>query len=259
MVDPLDGNRVVGSFNNGDLTGRGYLAFANPTGKYLFVSLRPPSGMETDGGVAVVDTTTWRVVRNIGTEDESPIYVDFTADGKHAFVSNGHHSNIAKINIEGPPPEWELVGLTQAGVGGPYGIRLNWDDTQLWAIEKGEGSHNRGHSIGLADPIGMPRSWGSPGAWETGCIRGDHLTLHPDPALNEMWLSCNSSFEVVVWDMVNREVTARIPMPEGGSTHSGSFVRYDPDFTGELLSDHGGLHGSAFEAKLRIVAVTAQR
>ncbi len=259
VVDPNDDNRVVGSFDNGTLTGRGYLAFANPTGQYIFVSLRPPSGMETDGGVAVVDTKTWRVIRNISTHDESPIWVEFTNDGKYAFVSNGHHSNIAKISLEGAPPEWEMVGQTQAGIAGPYGIRFNWDETQLWSIEKGEGSHNRGDGIGLADPVRMPRSWGSPGAWTTGCVRGDHLTLHPDPELNEVWLTCNASFEIVVWDMENKEVKARIPMPNGGSTHSGGFVHYNADFTAELLSDQNGLHGSALDAKVAILEETAKK
>lgn len=90
-------------------------------------------------------------------------------------------------------------------------------------------------------------------------MRGDHLTLHPDPEINELWLSCNSRFEVVVWDPEKREVKDRIAMPNGGSTHSGSFVRYNPDFTGEVLSDQNGLHGSAFQEKLRILAATAQK
>ncbi|MEE9285112.1 MAG: hypothetical protein V3V35_05205, partial [Dehalococcoidia bacterium] len=253
VLDPGDDNRVVGSFDNGDLTASGYLAFADNAGKYIFVSIRPPRGMESDGGVAVVDTKSWRVVRNISTEDPSPIWVEFTADGKYAFVSNGHNSNIAKIHIEGPPPQWELVGLTQAGTAGPYGIRLNWDETQLWASGKGEGSHNRGMTIGLADPVRMPTSWGTPGEWYTGCLRNDHATLNPADT-SELWLSCNSSFEVVVWDMDQRVVKERIPMPNGGSTHSGSFVRYAPDFSGELLSDSNGLHNSAFQQKLAILA-----
>ena len=34
----------------------------------------------------------------------------------------------------------------------------------------------------------------------TNCLRDDHATLHPDPAMNEIWVSCNSSFETVVYE-----------------------------------------------------------
>ena len=256
VLDPGSDNQVVGSWDNGTLTASGYNAFANPTGEYIFVTIRPASGMESDGGIAVIDTKTWRVVKNISTHDPSPIWVEFEAGGEHAYVSNGHHSSIARIRTVGPPPTWELDGITQAGTAGPYGIRLNWDETQLWASGKGEGSHNRGQSIGLADPVRMPTSWGTPGEWPTGCLRNDHGTLNPVDK-SELWLSCNSSFETVVWDMDAREVKARIPMPLGASTHSGSFVRYAPDFTGAMLSDSNGLHGVAFQEKAQALAVAA--
>ncbi|MDP2662192.1 MAG: cytochrome c, partial [Dehalococcoidia bacterium] len=32
--------------------------------------------------------------------------------------------------------------------------------------------------------------------------------------------------------------------PHGGDTHSGGFVRYNPDWTGELMADHGGPKGT---------------
>lgn len=244
VLDQTEDGKVVGSFANGDLLGSGYLAFADPTGSYIWISLRPASGMDVSGGVAVVDVSNWRVVKRISTEDPSPIWIEFTGDGKKVFVSNGHASNIAEISTDGPVPTWEFVRQTQAGTAGPYGIRLNWDETQLWASGKGEGSHNRGMMIGLADPVNMPEGWGHPGAWYTGCLRNDHGTLNPS-ALDELWLSCNSTFEVVVWDMVNKEVKQRIPMPDEGSTHSGSMVRYDANFNGEVLTDQNGTHGSA--------------
>ena len=68
----------------------------------------------------------------------------------------------------------------------------------------------------------------------TGCVRGDHGTLHPDPEANELWISCNSSFEVVILDLDLRDITGRIPMPNGGSTHSGAFVEYSADWEGEV-------------------------
>ncbi len=90
----------------------------------------------------------------------------------------------------------------------------------------------------------------------TACIRGDHGTLHPDPEANELWISCNASFEVAIFDLDLQEVTARVPMPNGGSTHSGAFVHYPDGWNadGETQSDQSGLWGSALQKKRDIVA-----
>jgi len=69
-----------------------------------------------------------------------------------------------------------------------------------------------------------------------------------------LWITCNSSFEVVVFDLDQRKVTARIPTPNGGSTHSGAFVRYT-GWSGEVLSDHNGLHGQALALKRKLLGV----
>ena len=88
----------------------------------------------------------------------------------------------------------------------------------------------------------------------TNCIRGDHGILHPDPDANELWISCNSSFEVVVFDLDQKQVTKRIPMPNGGSSHSGAFVKYD-GWSGDVLSDQNGLHGSALKKKRELLGI----
>ena len=90
----------------------------------------------------------------------------------------------------------------------------------------------------------------------TGCIRGDHGTLHPDPEANEIWISCNASFEVVVFDLDLLDVSARIPLPNGGSTHSGAFVSYPQGWEGrgETVADQNGLHGSAQETKRKLMS-----
>jgi mono/diheme cytochrome c family protein len=41
-------------------------------------------------------------------------------------------------------------------------------------------------------------------------------------------------------DLNTHKVSAYIPTPNGGDTHSGGFVRYTPDWKGELLADMGG-------------------
>jgi hypothetical protein len=266
VLDPSDDNRVVAAVPNGELQGRGYLGFTTPDGKYLMISTRPPRGIEATGFVNVVDTTTWRSVAKIDILDSDPVWIEISADGTTAFVTGAHESLVARINMEGPPNQWDVDGVTGSAAIGPYGARLNWDETQLWTVSKGEATHNRGVSLGLLNPQIMRAppffAWapGAVGVFPTGCTRGDHATLHPDPDLEEIWLSCNGSFNIVVWDMFDRIVKENISLPNGGSTHSGSFVEYEEgpmgDFFGQVLSDQNGLHGSAMDAKREILGIT---
>jgi mono/diheme cytochrome c family protein len=68
----------------------------------------------------------------------------------------------------------------------------------------------------------------------------DHGILHPDPNQNELWISNMNGWETIVLDLRTHKVSAYIPTPNGGDTHSGGFVRYTPDWKGELLADMGG-------------------
>ncbi len=263
IFDPKDQNRVVGAVPNGILNGRGYLAFVDPSGKWLFYTVRPPRGVEAQGTVAVVNTETWEKEVSIGIKDSSPIFVAFDARGETAYVTGGHESIVAKIDMsEEEPGDWEMVKFARAGTEGPYGLNLNWTDDLIVTIGKGEGSHNKGITVGLVDPrmIGSARPLGEV---FTGCLRADHGILNPDPEANELWISCNSSFETVVFDLSKSEtrgefspsgyVKQRIPSPNGGSTHNGAFVQYSPDFTGEVLADQNGLHGTALQTKIELV------
>lgn len=262
-LDPLDDNRVVGAVDPADLAGAGYLAFGDPSGRYLLISVRT-GFQESDGGIAVVSLDDWKVKARINTLDGSPIWVAFAADGKTAYVSDGHESKIAKLDISSEnPSEWELVGLANAGTVGPYGLTLSWDDTMLFSVGKGEASHNQGQTMGFTSPDlfvspDQYRGWGTTmGELVTNCLRGDHAIVNPDPELNEMWISCNSSFDNVIVDMGTQTVKATIPQPNGGSSHNGAFVHYAPDWTGELLSDTNGFHASALETKLEMVQQAA--
>ncbi|MBI2906792.1 MAG: c-type cytochrome [Chloroflexi bacterium] len=257
-LDPSDDHRVVGAVDPANLQGSGYLGFVDPSGKWLFLSVR--TGFSSEGGVAVVDLKDWTVKARINTEDKDPIWIAFSDTGKYAYVSGGHESKVAKIDMSGrSPSQWQVVGMTNAGTIGPYGLSLSWDEKLLVAVGKGEASHNQGMTVGLIKPDLMQkppgRGWGADvvGAAYTGCLREDHGLLHPDPDANELWLSCNSSFENVIFDMAKQTVKARVPMPNGGSSHNGAFVAYNPDWTGELQSDTNGLHGAALQKKLQIL------
>lgn len=259
-LDPSDDNRIVGAVDPADLKGSGYLGFGDPSGKWLLISVRT-GFRESDGGIAVVSLEDWKVKARINTHDGSPIWVAFTADGKTAYVSNGHESRVAEIDMSDEnPAKWRVVGMASAGAIGPYGLTLNWDDTMLFAFGKGEASHNQGKTMGYLDTrlFAEPdqyRGWGTVlGQLVTDCLRQDHAIVHPDPDRNEMWISCNSSFDNVVVDMGEIAVKTRIPQSSGGSSHNGSFVAYQPDWSAELLSDTNGLHGSAAQKKLELAA-----
>ena len=75
VLDHTQDNRIVGGVPNGELQGRGYLGFVDPSGQYLMISVRPPRGVEGNGSVAVVSTDSWRLIRLIDVEDSDPIWV----------------------------------------------------------------------------------------------------------------------------------------------------------------------------------------
>jgi len=257
VLDPGNDNRVVGSISHQEQGSEAYLYFASPDGEHIIGTGRYRSfDMRkhlTDNPVWLIDPETWHIKKFVSVPDSAPVWVNFTSDSKQAYITGARNNIVMKLDIE----EGKIVSEQRAGVDGPYGNHFGWDDRIIYTIGKGEESHNRGKMLGMVDTATMD----VPGARAmdqiyTGCVRGDHGTLHPDPEANELWISCNASFEVVVFDLDLKEVSARIPLPNGGSTHSGAFVFY-PDAwqgPGETLSDMNGLHGSALELKKQIIS-----
>ena len=276
-MDPNDNHKVVGSVNPANLNGAGYLAFGEPSGQYLFISVRT-GFLESIGGVAIVSLKDWLVKARINTDDASPIWVTFTADNKLAYVSGGENSTVARIDKSSSLlSDWKMTGIANAGGIGPYGVTLNWDDKRLFTISKGEASHNQGFSAGIINTASFAepdqyRGWNTiQSDIYTGCLRGDHGIVHPDPSKNEMWISCNSSFANVVVGMGDSTKTAptdgpggvavkkTIPMPNLGSSHNGAFVVYKVSgttWTGETQSDTNGLQAGGAANKLAVKAGT---
>ena len=241
ILDPDNGNRVVRAINYDDVHPMGHpFTTPSPDGRFIYTSMGDPEIREAPfhaAGIAKLNLETGDVIV-IPEVGNHPIGITHTADGLYTYVIDGTNSFVFKIDNETN----EVVGRTSAGVAGPYGIALNWDETKIFTVGKGEGSHNRGGVLGVIDAtiFRTDRSMNQPITLGGSAASIDHAILHPDPEVNELWISNMKGWETIVLDLDTYQVTDYIPTPNGGDTHSGAFVRYNPDWTGELLCDMGG-------------------
>jgi hypothetical protein len=258
VLDPNDGNKVVKSITYDDVQLMGHpFTTPSPDGKTVYVSMGAPwirSAHYWGAGIAKVNLDTGAVTM-IPEVGHHPIGITHTMDGKFTYVIEGHASYVIKIDNETNT----VVGSTSAGVAGPYGIALNWDESLLFTIGKGEGSHNRGGVVGIIDTktFSPLRTMNQPITLGGSASSIDHAILHPDPEVNELWISNMAGWETIVLNLDTLTVTDYIPTPNGGDTHSGAFVRYASDWTGELLADMGGPKGA--EMKARVLENAANR
>lgn len=261
ILDPNDDNRVVQAITYDDVKPMGHpFTTPDPTGQYIYISVGSNwirSSEAPVAGIAKYDLATGEheIIEGVG---HHPIGIAHTADGRWTYVVDGHGSHVYKIDNETN----EVVGSTSAGVAGPYGLAFNWDETLLYVVGKGEGSHNLGSGLGIIDTVRfrqarivrqMPIRLGG------SASSIDHAILHPDPDVNEMWISNMNGWETIVLDLNTNEVKAYIPTPNGGNTHSGGFIRYDSSWNGELLVDMGGPKSDSMWAmiKTRVAAAAA--
>lgn len=246
ILDPNNDNRVVKSITYDDVRPMGHpFTTPSPDGKTVYVSMGSPqirAAHSYTAGIAKVNLDTGAVIVIPGV-GHHPIGITHTADGLITYVVDGHSSQVFKIDNKTNT----VVGIASAGVAGPYGLALNWDESRLFLVGKGEGSHNRGGVLGVIDTrIFQPDgSINQPITLGGSASSIDHAILHPDPAVNELWISNMKGWETIVLDLNTLQTKAYIPTPNGGDTHSGAFVRYTTDFSGELLVDMGGIKSQA--------------
>jgi DNA-binding beta-propeller fold protein YncE len=269
FLDPNDNNRVARTITTEDapLCGHTYPT-VDPTGRYFYQSADGSyyGGEDIPAGVTKIDLETFERTGNGGTgymgstiwglgHGGRVIGMAHTADGKITYAVDAHNSYIFKIDNE----TGEVLGHTSAGVAGPYGACLNWDETLLYVIGKGEGSHNKGNVVGIIDTVAfrpyrdrqqMPISLGG------SASSIDHCVVHPDPEVNELWITNMNGWEVIVLDMNTNEAEAYIASPNGGDPHGGAFVQYDAEWNATLLADMGGPHTAEIWA-LRLELATA--
>jgi mono/diheme cytochrome c family protein len=244
LLDPNDDHRVARAITIEDIgykIGHPYPT-VDPTGRFVYVSVFAPpwrTQLHNTAGIAKLNLETG-VTTIIPFVGDNPIGMAHTTDGRFTYVNDGHGSHVYKIDNTTNT----LVGDTSAGVAGPYGLVLNWDETLLYPIGKGEGGHNIGSVVGVINAVTMsaPRQLLRQLPIDLGGSASsiDHGILHPDPKVNELWISNMNGWETIVLDLNTHKVKTYIPTSNGGDTHSGAFVRYSADWKGELLADMGG-------------------
>ena len=257
VLDPRDNNKVVAGMAIGEVRGTIYTCFGAPGGGYLYCSVPGPdmrNSIRGRGYLAEIDTQSWKLVESLPM-GAYPLWTVFTQDGNWAWITNSGESKVFKIQrATGPGQADKVVAEVPTG-GGPYGLRMSIDDREVWVADKGEGQATRGSTITVIDAERNQVKQ----TIKTGCILNDHVILSPDG--REMWATCNESHEVIVIDARTYEIQARIPMPNQGDSHGGSFVSYSAGpggVGGETVSDTSGLHGSALDAARRKVPWSAQ-
>ena len=262
LLDPHDNNRVVRAITIEDIgykIGHPYPT-VDPTGRFVYVSVFAPPWREqlhNTAGIAKLNLETGAVTI-IPFVGDNPIGMAHTSDGRFTYVNDSHGDAVYKID----DTTNTVVANTSAGVAGPYGLVLNWDETLLYPIGKGEGGHNVGSVVGVINAVTFspPRQMFQSLPIHLGGSASsiDHGVLHPDPKVNELWITNMNGWETIVLDLNTHKVKAYIPTPNGGDTHSGGFVRYTSDWKGELLADMGGPKGAMY-ATMRQRAAAGQK
>ncbi len=242
ILDPEDNNRVERAITYEDVQLMGHpFMTASPDCTETYISIGSPEirgAYAPSSGIAKLNMDTGGVTTIMGT-GHHPIGITNTMDGKYTFVVDGHGSHVYKIDNATN----SVIGHTGAGVAGPYGIALNWDESLALTVGKGEGIHNVGQTLGIFQADHMSPFQGlrqQPVVLGGSASSVDHAILHPDPELNELWVSSMKGWETIVVDLNTFEPKAYIPTPNGGDTHSGAFIRYDADWNGDVMSDQGG-------------------
>ncbi|MCH7740818.1 MAG: YncE family protein [Chloroflexi bacterium] len=250
LLDPNDDHRVVVGLNAEDFKAESYQVDADPAGENLYINLHLGSrgiASELLAAVGKYNLESGRLTYITGVGMYTNGFA-FTSDGRYTYVSDSSGDRVYKIDNSTN----KVVANTQAGVPGPYNLELNDDETELWIVGKGEMTFNLGSSIALVDT----RSFRAVNVFDIGGQTIDHDIVNP-AASNELWVTSSGTAEIIVFDMEKREVIARIPTANTGDTHSGAFVHYNPDFTGELLADNSGRRGAFLDVQKAAVSAIA--
>lgn len=244
IIKVNDNNRVYRSITYDDVKPMGHpFTTPSPDGQYVFISMGANwirDGHDTAHVAKFdIDTGTHDV---LGPTGAHPIGITHTQDGKYTFVVDGHSSFLYRINHE---EGGEVDAHASTGIAGPYGICLSLDEQIAIINGKGEGTANLGNSVSFFDIGGRfraSRDHGNTPFYLGGSASSvDHCAFHPDPEVNEAWISNMKGWETIVIDLDTLEVSDYINTPNNGDTHGMAFVWYDGGWDdGHLMIDMGG-------------------
>ena len=267
IIKPNDDNRVFRAINYDDVNPMGHpFTTPDPTGQYVYISMGGNFIRHSDvpaAGIAKLDILTGEheEFHEVGRH---PIGITHTQDGRFTYVIDGTSSQIYKLDNE----SGHVVDRVAAGIAGPYGICLEWDETVAWIVGKGEGTANLGNSLAAFDlgpDVGGGRFRASRAHGNTPFYLGgsaasvDHCALHPDSSVNEIWVSNMKGWETIVVNLDTLTVTDYINTPNNGDTHGMAFVWYDGGWDdGMLMGDMGGPKAQVFQDEVRANADAAQ-
>ena len=278
IMNPTKDNEVIGGVSTATLQAPYYLAFAGPDGQHLFMGTRTQTtgfgtinlnSFSSTGEIMVVDMSTWQPVKYYASMGSDVVWCSITADGHYTYCDDATSDTIMKIdNVQ----QLE-VGALRAGTYAPYGMVLNYNQTELIVTGKGEAGGQFGKTYGVVNLASM-----TPVAQvtlPTPVQDIDHVLLNPFN-VQQVWGSSNSGggatgqlafaapglnvgpFGDISFNTVTNTFGSEIV--HSGSSHNGAFVSYtvNPDgtWTGQMQSDHNGLHGPALVTQLSKLGIT---
>jgi plastocyanin len=252
VLDPSEGNAVVGGLSRGDFPGNPYVSAGSPDGKSIVVTLPAPGGLGTkgvNGILAKVDPKTWTVSGMVGIG--GALYPLVTNDGKYAYVTSGAEGRLYKVNLETMTTE----SFVATGPG-PWGQAISYDQTKVYTADKGEGPgyNQQGRTSTVVDLGTM----GVTNVLSIG-ITTDHALISPDGS--EIWFTSNAEHNIYVYDAKTETLKTIIKDPADGDVHGGAWVLYKADgkggVIGEVVADYAGLHGSALKAQTEYLSQPA--
>jgi plastocyanin len=246
IIDPNQDNQIIAGMSREDFEGNPYI-MGGENGEFVYVAVPPAQAKyrERGGFLAKVSMKTWKVVDQAPMDD--PIWPEVSHDGKWAWVTSGGTSKVFKVDLT----TMKTVSEQLTGPG-PWGARLNYDESKLYTADKGEGPGlgQQGRTMSVIDvensivtnvvPIGLTT---------------DHVILSPDG--KELWITSNAEHKIVIYDADKEEKITEIAMPNDGDTHGSTFVQYAKnakgELVGEVVSSFTGLRGSAHKKQLEFL------
>ena len=265
IMDSEHDNVILGGVTPAMVDGNPHKISADPNGQELFVyvdimgategKVNLVGAMPSGGKIVVVNMTNWHMITSYLVASQEPTWGVTTQNGKYTYVNDGTGDVVYKLdNVQ-----QAVVGQSRCACLGGYGDLLSYNEQTLYIASKGEGDGGHGAQIGIVNPTSMTPS----STVNIASVEPDHLVMDPwDTNLlvagSNGYYPWAPYFQDTVWNMSSQQTVAVVT--QTGSSHPGEFVQYtvnaDGSWTGQLMSDNQGLHGSALQAQVKALGVT---